>query len=289
MKRKLVSMATIIAVVFSMTACGSSKSSSDKAEGSSSDSDVITLTCLADTTPHAEILRAAEEKLAAEGIKLDIVSETWDETWNEQVENGTVDFNYDAYVPYLDEWNEANGGHLVAATVSGSEDGGVHMEPLVMMSEKYDDMEKVPDGATVAVKNDATNEYRCLKLLEQIGWITLSDELTLFNASTSMIEKYNKEIEIVELDADVIMQDRQDFDVYLTNTNRLLDAGLDPTAYLARENAEGSQFANVIAINEKNADNETIQKLVEILQSDEIQNWINEKYEGAVIGSVSNQ
>lgn len=281
MKKRLLAIAMIIAVVFSMTACGGSSEEES--------SDVVTLTCLADTTPHAEILKHAEDMLADEGIKLDIVGEAWDETWNEQVENGTVDFNYDAYWPYLEEWNEANDGHLVAATAPGSDDGGIHLEPMVAMSEKWASVDEVPDGAVVAVKNDATNEFRCLKLLEKMGWVTLKDDITLFNASTKMIDKYNKDIKIVEMDADVIMQDRQDFDVYMTGTNRLMDAGIDPTQYLERESTDDSLFGNVLAINESNKDNEAIQKLVEILQSDEMQSWIDENYKGAVIGYISNQ
>lgn len=151
------------------------------------------------------------------------------------------------------------------------------------MSEKYEKIEDVPDNATVAVKNDATNEYRCLKLLEKAGWVKLADDLTLFNASKDKVAEYVKPIEIVEMDADVIMQDKQDFDVYLTNTNRLLDAGLDPLKFLIREDAQDNMFANVIAVNSETYDKEVFDKLVATLQSDEMRDWINENYKGAVL------
>lgn len=277
MKKRLFAVAMIVVLAMSMmTACGGG--SEEAAEGT-------TLKCLADTTPHKEILEHAADALAEEGITLEVVSETWDETWNEQVQNGSVDFNYDAYIPYLDEWNEANNGTLVGATAPGSDNAGIHMEPLVMMSEKYESLEELPENAVIAVKNDATNEYRCLKVLEAAGLIKLSDELTMFNASTDMVEEYIKPIKIVEMDADVIMQDKQDFDAYLTNTNRLLDAGMDVSKYLAREEATSSEFGNVIAVTADRKDDENIQKLVAVLQSDEMRDWINENYKGAVIAA----
>ena len=273
MKKKVIALFCILTLCLGVfAACGSETEEA-------AESDVVTLKCLADTTPHKEILEHAAPALEEAGIKLDIVSETWDETWNEQVENGDVDFHYDAYQPYLDEWNEANNGHLLGA----GDNPGIHFEPLVMMSEKYDNIEAVPDGAKVAVKNDATNEYRCLKLLEKAGWIKLADDLTLFNASTDKVTEYVKPIEIIEMDADVIMQDKQDFDVYLTNTNRLLDAGLDPLNYLIREDAQDNMFANVIAVNSETYDKEVFDKLVATLQSDEMRDWITDNYGGAVL------
>ena len=273
MKKKFIAILCILTMCIGvLAACGSGSEEP-------TESDVITLKCLADTTPHKEILEHAAPALEEAGIKLDIVSETWDETWNEQVENGDVDFNFDAYQPYLDEWNEANNGHLIGA----GDNPGIHFEPLVMMSEKYEKIEDVPDNAKVAVKNDATNEYRCLKLLEKAGWIKLADDLTLFNASTDKVAEYVKPIEIIEMDADVIMQDKQDFDVYLTNTNRLLDAGLDPLKYLIREDAQDNIFANVIAVNSETYDKEVFDKLMAAIQTDEMRDWINENYGGAVL------
>ncbi|ACV23586.1 Methionine-binding lipoprotein metQ precursor [Slackia heliotrinireducens] len=274
MVKLLLSSAFAVALAATVAGCGSS----DKPEAESEESadGTVTLTCLADATPHAEILRCIEDDLAAEGIKLDIVSEEWDATWNEQVENGDVDFHYDAYVPYLDEWNASNNGHLVGL-------GSIHLEPLVMCSETLSSLDELPDGATIAIKEDVTNQYRCLKLLEQAGLITLKSDISLSNADTSYIESNPKNLEIVAMDADVILNTRQDFDAYITNTNRLLEAGLDPTDYLVREDSTESQFANVICVNEANANNPAILKMVELLETDKVRDFINDTYDGAVI------
>ncbi|TCO70649.1 MetQ/NlpA family ABC transporter substrate-binding protein [Marinisporobacter balticus] len=273
MTKKILKVMFMLTLLIALVAgCGNQ----DSKKASSDETNMKTLVCLADTTPHAEILEYAEKDLEKLGIKLNIVSKVWDSTWNEQVENGTVDFHYDAYVPYLDEWNKSNNGHLVGA-------GGIHLEPLVMCSEKYDSIEDLPQNAVIAIKEDVTNQYRCLKLLEQAGLIELSDEITMSNADVSMIAKYNKPLEIVAMNADVILNTRVDFDAYITNTNRLLEASLDPADYLAREESQDSIFANVICVKEGNENSEAIKKLVSVLQSDDVRNFIHDKYNGAVI------
>lgn len=274
MKRKILGLFLILMVSL-LVGC----SSSDKNESKTANTDskgVTTLTCLAGMTPHAEILESVKEPLEKEGIKLDIVSKQWDATWNEQVQNGTVDFHYDAYISYLDEWNVANNGDLVGA-------GAVHMEPLVMTSEKYDSVDKLPENAKIAIKEDVTNQYRCLKLLEQAGLIKLSKDITLSNADISYIEKYNKPLEVIAINADVIMNTKGDFDAYITNTNRLLEAGLDPSKYIAREKSEGSTFGNVICVKKGNENREEIKKLVSVLQTESVKKFIEDKYKGAVI------
>lgn len=271
--KKFIAALTVLSLVFVMTSCGNSDQAQTK---ESDDGDMVTLTGLADTTPHKEILDFVKDDLAAEGIKLDIVSETWDSTWNEQLQNGSVDFHYDAYQPYLDEWNKANNGNLVGA-------GAIHIEPIVLMSDKYKSVDEIPDGGSIAIKEDVTNQYRALKLLEQAGLIELKDEITLSNADVSMIKSNKKNLKIVALDADVIMNTRQDFDAYITNTNRILEAGLDPTQFLAREDEEGSIFGNVIAVTKENQDNENIKKLVKVLQTKKVADFIQEKYKGAIL------
>lgn len=277
MNKKIFALLSAAMIVISLAGCGASgkdtgasaKSTSTKKAGT------VTLTCLSDAVPHAEILKKMEPELKKQGIKLDIVSEQWDSTWNEQVENGTVDFHYDAYVPYLDEWNKSNGGHLVSA-------GSIHFEPLVMCSEKYKKLSDLPDHATIAIKDDVTNQYRCLKLLEQAGLIELSKKMTLSNADVSYITKYNKPLKITAIDADIIMNTRKDFDAYITNVNRILEAGLDPTKYLIKEKSENSIFANVICVKKGNEKNPNIKKLVSVLQSDKARKFIKDTYKGAV-------
>lgn len=235
----------------------------------------VVLKTVCDLTPHSEILGAAKDLLAAEGIEIDIVSTTWDATWNEMLIDGEVDFAYFMHVPAMESIEEEMGVTLYSA-------GAIHIEPYTCFSNHYETLEELPENAKIAVPNDASNEYRALKVLEDNGFITLSDEITSLNASTQMVAEYLKPIEIVEMDQAYIIPDGDDFDAYFVNSNRALEAGLDTTKYLMRE-SEDSEYGNIITVTEENKDNPAIAKMVEVLKSDEIKQFIEDNYHGAVI------
>ncbi len=273
----------------SLTAISACSSSSSAQGGSSSEAQTAsdthpitkssdgtyTLKGIADATPHAEILAYAEPTLESDGIKLDIVSTAPDETLNQKTEDGEIDFNYDQHVPYLEEWNEKNNGDLVSA-------GDIHVEPITAYSDTYSSKDDLPDGAKVGIPNDATNEYRALKILEDNGFIELSDSAKNdLSASKEDVTNYDKPIEIVELDAAQIIPTRQSFDFYITNTNRYIESGITSNKLFSE--SSDSPYANVIVVRPENQDNEAIKKLVEVLRSDDVRQFIRDKYDGAVV------
>ena len=237
--------------------------------------ETVVLKCIGDLTPHSEILGAAKDALAAEGIELDIVSTSWDPTWNEMLVDGEVDFAYFMHVPAMESIEEEMGVTLYSM-------GGIHVEPYACFSSKYASKDEIPENAIIAIPNDSSNEYRALKVLENEGFIKLNPEMTAITASISEITEYVKPIEIIEMDQANIIPSADDFDAYFVNVNRALEAGLDTQAYLMRE-GEDSEYANIITVTEANKDNEAIKKMVEVLQSDEIKEFITNQYNGAVI------
>ncbi|MCM1088888.1 MAG: MetQ/NlpA family ABC transporter substrate-binding protein [Muribaculaceae bacterium] len=248
----------------------------DDAEGTDAASgEKVVLKCVCDLTPHSEILEAAKDALAAEGIELDIVSTTWDATWNDMLIDGEIDFAYFMHVPAMESIEEEMGADLYSM-------GGIHVEPYACFSDKYAAKEDLPENAVVAIPNDSSNEYRALKVLESEGFLTLNPEMTATDASVNEIEEYLIPIEIVEMDQANIIPSAADFDAYFVNVNRALEADIDTTSYLMRE-GEDSEYANIITVTEANKDNEAIKTLVKVLQSDDVKNFILENYNGAVI------
>ncbi|MGN1089553.1 MAG: MetQ/NlpA family ABC transporter substrate-binding protein, partial [Huintestinicola sp.] len=284
MKFKKIFSALVSAALFASAFAGCSSNTENAAESSADTSaaataaaasaEKIVITGLADLTPHSEILEFVKPKLEEQGITIDIVGTASDATWNSKTQNGEVDFNFMQHEPYLIEWNELNGGNLVNV-------GAVHVEPIAAYSEKYTEVSQVPDNATVVVPNDATNEYRALRILEQAGFIKLN-EVSNARASIQDIAEYIKPIEIVEMDSYQINSHRSEFDIYINNTNKVIEAGLDASKYLFRESSD-SPYANIIVTTPDKADNPGIKALVAELQSPETAAFIQEKYNGAVI------
>lgn len=282
--RQILSVSLAVTLsAFAFAGCGDSSSSAadtsaaDTASASSdSNGDVTVLKALADLTPHSELLEFIAPQLEEQGIEIDIVSTGADATWYEKVDTGEVDFAFFAHWPAVENANETNGFHLVNA-------GDIHVEPIAAYSDKWGSVDEVPDDATVVIPNDATNEYRALKILEDAGFITLDPEIeSELKASLSDITEYIKPITIVEMDAVQIISHTDEFDIYITNTNHALEAGLDTTKYLFRE-GEDSPYANIIAVAEGRDTDPAIEAVVAALKSDETKQYILDTYNGAVI------
>lgn len=236
----------------------------------------VVLKGLADLVPHYELLQHVAPELEKQGVKLDIVSTAADSTWPEKVYDGEVAFHYYAHWPAVAESNETNGFDLVDA-------GDIHVEPIGAYSEKYNSVSEVPDDATFIIPNDATNEYRALRIIEQAGFIKLKDGIEdSLRASVNDIEEYTKPISITEIDSIQIIGRASEFDVYITNTNKALEAGIDVTKYLFRE-GEDSPYANIISTKPEYQNDPAIQALVAALRSEDTKQYILDSYNGAVI------
>lgn len=237
-----------------------------------------TVTVAATPVPHAEILEEAKELMAAKGWTLEVVEFTDYIQPNEVVESGDIDANYFQHINYLNSYNEEKGTHLVNA-------GEIHYEPMGIYPGKESDLAAISDGASVAVPNDTTNEARALLLLQEQGLITLDPEAGI-TATVLDITENPHNLEIVELAAEQVARTLPDVAFGVVNGNYALQAGLSTADAVAQETESSEaiqQYVNVIAVKEGNENNEGIKALVEVLKSDEIKSFINEKYQGSVV------
>lgn len=233
----------------------------------------------ASPTPHAEILGKAKEILADQGYDLQITEFDDYVLPNEVVESGEYDANYFQHIPYLDSFNEEKGTHIVNA-------GGIHYEPFGIYPGTKKSLDELADGDTIAVPNDTTNEARALLLLQDNGIITLKEGAGL-EATVNDIAENPKNVEIVELEAAQVARVVDENAFVVLNGNYALGAGFsvakDSLAYEKSDSAAAETYVNIIGVKEGNENSEAIKALVEVLKSDEIKNFINETYDGAVI------
>ena len=238
-----------------------------------------TITVAASATPHAEILEEAKPLLEKEGYELEVTVFDDYVRPNEVVESGEFDANYFQHIPYLDQFNEEKGTHLVNA-------GGIHYEPFGIYPGTKDSLDDLEDGDSIAVPNDTTNEARALLLLQDNGIITLKEGAGL-SATVKDIEENPHNVEIVELEAAQVARVTGETAYVVLNGNYALEAGFsvgkDALAYEKSDSEAAKTYVNVIAVKEGNEESEKIQALVDVLKSDEIKDFINEKYDGAVI------
>ena len=232
----------------------------------------------ASPAPHAEILNAAKEVLASKGYELDIVEYTDYVLPNNALDSGDLDANYFQHKPYLDSFNEQNGTKLVSA-------GAIHYEPLGIYAGKTSSLDELKDKATVLVPNDVSNEARALLLLEAQGLIKLKEGVGLEATRNDIVEN-PKNLDIVELEAAQLPRSLPDCDIAVINGNYAIEAGLKVSDALAAEDSESlaaTTYGNIVAVREGDETTDATKALVEALTSPEVKQFMEEKYEGAVV------
>ena len=287
--QKVLALVLALVLSLSLAACASksetasaettTETAATEAAASETTESKGTITVAASPTPHAEILAQAKPILEAEGWTLE-VKEFQDYVQpNNVVESGEFDANYFQHIPYLENFNEEQGTHLVNA-------GGIHYEPFGIYPGTKASLDEIAEGDTIAVPNDTTNEARALLLLQDNGILTLKEGAGL-TATVLDIEENPYNVEILELEAAQVPRVKDEVAYVVLNGNYALDAGFsvakDSLAYEKSDSDAAKTYVNVIAVKEGNENSEKIQALVAALKSDTIRQYIVDTYDGAVV------
>lgn len=269
--KKFISAALITTLALGVTACSSAETTADSGDTDEN----VTIKIGATSVPHAELLALVEDDLAEEGINLEVEEFSEYTIINQALVDGDLDANYFQTQPYLDTYNEDHGTDLVSV-------GGVHLEPMRIYSETLTDISELPDGATISIPNDASNEGRALLLLEDLGLITVDESVGLYATPKDVIDN-PKNLEFLEIDSYMLPRNLEEVDAAIINTNVALEAGLGTDKSIAVEESEGSPYANIVVTTADRADDPDILAVVDALQSEEVETYINETYDGAVV------
>ncbi|OPX42512.1 membrane lipoprotein TpN32 precursor [Ruminiclostridium hungatei] len=278
MKRAIIALIGAVALIAVLSAgCGKTGGSEDGSRSLAqtfSKDKPVTLKVLADQVPHAELLNFVKPELASLGVNLDITI-LQNDHGNEDTDNGEFDVNFFQHQPYLDSVSKEKGYDLANA-------GNIHVEPIGLYSAKYRTREELPENAVIGIPNDVTNEYRALKILEQNGFIKLKADLPEHAATIKDIAEYTRKIELKEIDSAQLIRLKEDFDGYITNTNKILEAGIDANSALFREGKD-SPYANILVTKSSRVNEPAIVALKNALTTPEVRKFIEDKYKGAVI------
>ncbi|MDP4153232.1 MAG: MetQ/NlpA family ABC transporter substrate-binding protein [Bacillota bacterium] len=284
MKKLIAVFLSSVLAVTAFTGCSNSKSTANTTTNAGNtpstavNTEKKTIKVGASVTPHAEILEAVKDALAEKGYNLEIVKYNDYVIPNTATESGELDANYFQHQPYLTDFNQKHGTHLVSVAA-------VHYEPFGIYAGKTKALADVPDGGTIAIPNDGTNEARALKLLEAQGLIKLKANVG-FTATVLDIESNPKKLKIKEIEAAQLARSLSDVELAVINGNYAIEAGLKVSDALVVEdkNSDAAKtYANILVVKQGNENNPAIQALKEALLSDKVKEFINSKYNGAVV------
>jgi D-methionine transport system substrate-binding protein len=273
MKKTLSIILTAILTV-GLVGCGAKQTAAPAAGADTAAKDKKVIKVGATPVPHKEILEVVKPLLEKKGYTLQITEFTDYVQPNLAVNDGELDANFFQHVPYLQ--NMAKEKNLsLDYTVK------VHIEPMGVYSKKVKALSELKNGASVAVPNDATNEARALRVLENAGLIKLKagDLITALD-----ITENPKNIKFKELEAAQLPRTLDDVDAAVINGNYALEAKLNPSKDALAVEAKDSPFANVLAVRKADKDKDYIKALSEALTSPEVKKFLQEKYtDGSVV------
>ena len=266
--KKLVSIVTLVAVIVLLAACGKGEK----------DDKVIKVG--ASPAPHAEILDKAKPILKEKGYDLEVKSINDYITPNKILNAGEIDANFFQHTPYLETEKKDKGYKVESA-------GNVELEPMAVYSKKYKDLKSLPKGATIYVSNNPSEQGRFLKFFVDEGLIKLKDGVKFEDAKFDDIVENKKDLKFNSKQAAEYLPkiyQKDDADAVIINSNFAINAKLNPQKdSIAVESPKDNPYANLVAVQEGHKDDEKIKALMEALQSKDVQDFIKEKYKGAVI------
>ena len=272
--RSFAALALAAVASLGLAACGGSGSTSSDA--SSSSSDVVTLTVGATPSPHAKILTYINDNLAeAEGIKLNIVEYTDYVQPNTALNDGELDANFYQTVPYLENAEKQAGYDFEAGE-------GIHLEPLGVFSQKHKSLDELPNGGTIGIISDTSNQERALRLLATQGLVSIPEGEGDVNVNT--VTKL-KNFTFNEVDGPQLVRSLEDFDYAVINGNFAQEGGLSLSSdALVVESPVDNPAVNVLVWKNGSDKAEAIAKLEELLHSDQVKQYIEQTWsDGSVI------
>ncbi|OEH86941.1 methionine ABC transporter substrate-binding protein [Desulfuribacillus stibiiarsenatis] len=264
--KKLFAIALIATLAFTMVACGGAKKPA---------TDVVTITVGATDVPHSEVLEFIKPLLEKEGVNLNIRVFNDYTMPNETLAGGDLDANYFQHKPWLENYVTESGNDIISLI-------GVHIEPMGGYSKKISDINELQDGAKVGIPNAVSEVGRVLALLESKGLITLTEGVGLKGTLQDIVAN-PKNLNFTEVDASLLAPTIDEYDLAIINTNFALQAGFVPANDALIIEGTESPYVNVLAVRAESKENAAINKLAELLLSAEVAQFIEEKYEGAVV------
>lgn len=266
--KKLLTITAIASLCLLAAGCGSTDT------GSSASKEKKEITLGVTPGPHAEIAEQVKKEAAKEGIIIRIMEFSDYITPDVALSNKEIDMNSYQHKPYMDNLVHDKGLKITAV-------GTTIIAPIGLYSHNIKSLDEIKDGDTVAVPNDPTNGARGILLLQQAGLIKVKEGV-IYPTSTDVAEN-PKHLQIKELEAAQIPRSLDDVTFAAINTNFAMDAGLDPVHDAILREGKDSPYANILAVHEDDAADPTLQKVVQIYQSEPIKKYIEAHFNGSLI------
>ncbi|WP_394280062.1 MetQ/NlpA family ABC transporter substrate-binding protein [Microbacterium sp.] len=246
--------------VFALAACAPAASQSEGEE-------TVTLRVGAVTSPMTDIVEAAGEEIA-DGYEIELVEVSDYVTINNMLAAGDIDANFSQHVPYLEEFNAKNDADLTPVQ-------SVYNFTIAFYSKAYDCIDDLPDGAVVAIPNDASNTGRALKLLADEGVIELASGVDPYAATVDDIAENPRDFEFLQLEIAQLNTAYDEADLVFQWPSHISALGLTPQDDGLLTELD-DRFALQVVVPGEEADSDATAALVDAFTSDAVRAIIDD-------------
>ena len=270
-KRTLATVAAAALATTGLVAC--SNDSDDTADNAAGDNVTVKI---GTTEADQEAWRVFKDLAADNGIDLDIVQFSDYSPVNEALAQGELDVNKFQHIKYLAAYNQSSGNDLRVV-------GSTEIVPLALFWKDHDSIDGI-EGESVAIPNDPSNQGRAINVLVQAGLLTLNDNVADELAPTpAEIDQDASKVTVTPIDASQTPNAYNEGKPAIINNTWLDRAGIEPSLAVFQddpESAEAEPYINVFAAQADRIDDETLNKLVELWQTPEVEEAVAKDSKG---------
>jgi len=255
---KKLTAAAALALPLALLLAGCAGTGTDAAAGASDENEVVRIGVVDSGDPYWETYK---EAAADEGIEVELVNFSEYTQPNPALSAGELDLNQFQHIIYLATYNVQSDDDLQPI-------GATAIYPLGLYSSQYESTDDIPEGSTVAVPNDESNQARGLLVLQSAGLIELKDGGSVFSTVADVLPE--SKVKVEALDAAFTATSLPDVAAAIVNNDFLADANLTPEDAIATDDPTDPSafpYINIFAAKAEDADNPTYLKLVEIYQN----------------------
>ncbi|MDZ5077692.1 MetQ/NlpA family ABC transporter substrate-binding protein [Nesterenkonia sp. HG001] len=264
-------LAVLAAGALLLTGCAEGGDTTGEGAGGDAGSDT-TIRVASHMPPMTDVVEVAGEVAEEEGWTVELVQVSDNVQYNRLLADGEVDANFAQHEPYMQAFNAEHDAELTALAP-------IYDAKVGFYSAEFDDVADIPEGAQVAIPNDASNEGRALAILDEHGLISLAEGVG-FEGRISDIEENPKDLEWVQVDLLNLSSAYEEDGIALVYNypTYIARVGLTPQDAILLEETVDQRFAIQLVARAEDADTEKIEVLEQAMTSDEVRDFLEEEH-----------
>ena len=252
-----------------LAACGNGVEEGNDVENGADTTEPTTLVVASTMPPMTDIVEIAAKNIA-EPYTIELMEISDNVQYNEAVQHQEAYASFSQHEPFMEQYNEANDGDLVAIQTI--------YDPIVgYYSPVYNSIDEIEDGAEIAIPSDRSNETRALLVLAEQGLIELDSDVAPIDVTLQDVIDNPRNFEFTSIDLLNLTAAYEDgVELVFNLPTYIASAGLTPDDALFLESEDNDLFALTVVVRAENEDTEATQALVDAFTSQAVYDFLTE-------------